>query len=142
MALGNTLESTPRASDSVWRDWVSRASGTDEAISLPAVDARERLVGHVGASWTDEITSLSAMWVEPDHRGRGLGARLLDAVLAWGDTVHPMSEVRLSVVPTQEIAPRLYRSHGFVETGKVSPLKHTPGAIYHEISRPRRGAKS
>ncbi len=128
--------------DSVWSEWVRRASASDDAISLLAVERGGELVGHVGSTWQDEVTRLGAMWVEPEYRGKGLGARLLDAVLEWADEVHPMSEVRLSVVPTQEIAARLYQSRGFAATGRVSPLKHTPGAVYHEMARRRQGPKS
>jgi GNAT superfamily N-acetyltransferase len=142
MAFGSTLEAATLAGDSVWSEWVQRASSTDDAISLLAVESGGRLVGHVGSTWEDEVTWLGSMWIEPEYRGRGLGAGLLDAVLKWADTVHPRSEVRLSVVPTQEIAIRLYLSRGFVATGKVSPLTHTPGAVYHEMARRRSVPKS
>ena len=133
MAFYDTYEKASQGPISNWIDWINRASSSNDAISFLAEADGARLVGHVGSSWTDGVTGIGAMWVEPEFRGRGLGARLLDTVLQWAMSTHPSSDVRLAVVPTQEVAVRLYKSRGFQETGKISPLDHTPGAVYHEM---------
>jgi GNAT superfamily N-acetyltransferase len=135
MAFAETLEELSKKEDSFWVGWARRASASEDATSFVAVGGDGELVGLVGSIWQEDATWLGAMWVEPRYRAMGVGARLLDAVIAWSETAHPVSRIRLSVVPTQETAVRLYRSRGFVPTGKVSPLQHTPGAVFHEMVR-------
>ncbi len=135
MAFGETLERVSQRPDSSWAEWANRAATSTDACSMVAVDAEPRLVGHIGSIWKDGVTLLGAMWVEPAYRRAGVGRRLLDAILTWADEAHPTSEVRLGVVPTQEAAVRLYRERGFVATGKISALEHTPGVNYHEMAR-------
>lgn len=54
-----------------------------------------------------------------EHQGRGFGARMLRAHLALLDATFPGRAVRLSVVPGNDVAERLYRRFGFVDTGRV-----------------------
>ncbi len=140
MAFGETLEQTSQRPDASWIDWTTRAATSTDACSMLAIAAEGRLVGHIGSIWKNDFTSLGAMWVEPAYRRVGVGRRLLDAILAWADATHPTSDVRLGVVPTQEAAIRLYRRSGFFATGKVSPLEHGPGSVFHEMVR--RSARS
>ncbi len=53
------------------------------------------------------------------HQGRGYGTRMLRAHLALLDAAFPGRAVRLSVVPGNDAAARLYRRFGFVDTGRV-----------------------
>jgi ribosomal protein S18 acetylase RimI-like enzyme len=66
----------------------------------------------------DRRVDLISMWVAPEHRGQGCGARLVEAVCDWaaerGDT-----EVRLDVVVGNAAAERLYERCGFRPTGVV-----------------------
>jgi ribosomal protein S18 acetylase RimI-like enzyme len=68
---------------------------------------------------------LISMWVHPEHRGRGIGARLLHAVVEWaaGDGAR---EVSLWVADGNETAAGLYRRAGFVPTGRRQPLPSNP----------------
>jgi len=54
-----------------------------------------------------------------EHQGWGYGARMLRAHLAVLDAAFPGRPVRLSVVPGNDVAARLYRRFGFVDTGQV-----------------------
>ncbi len=140
MAFGETFEHASQQPDSYWADWATRAASSPDTCSMLAVEADGKVVGHIGSIWKEELTSLGAMWVEPAYRRAGVGRRLLDAILAWADEAHPASAVRLGVFPTQQAAIRLYRERGFVATGKVLPLEHAPGLLYHEMLR--RSARS
>lgn len=142
MAFGETLEQISAKDDSYWSLWAHLASTADGAATFVATEADGTLVGLVGSRQIAGFVWLGAMWVEPRYRRQGIGGRLLDAILAWAGAQHPTSEVRLSVVPSQEAAVRLYRGRGFVFTGKISPLPHTPGAVYHEMARPPRSANT
>lgn len=142
MAFGQTFEQVSQKDDDYWATWAHFASTSVEGATYVAVDGDGALVGLLGAQRIDGIVWLGVMWVEPRYRRRGIGARLLDAMLSWAAMQHPMAEIRLSVVPSQDAAERLYRSRGFEFTGKTSPLEHTPGAIYREMARPPRSVNA
>ena len=135
MAFGDTLEGAQRAEESGWRDWVRRSSSLDDAITFLASTSEGPLVGMLGSVWKEGVTWLGAMWVDPRFRGLGAGGLLLDSVLAWSDSIHAGSEVRLYVAPAQEAAIRLYRDRGFVTTGKDFHPDHAPRAVFHEMLR-------
>jgi ribosomal protein S18 acetylase RimI-like enzyme len=52
------------------------------------------------------------MWVSPKARGRGVGDRLIGAVVEWARAV------TLAVSEGNAAATALYRRHGFVDTGE------------------------
>jgi len=135
MAFGDTLESAQKSDLSGWEEWVQRASSSDDATTFFAHLPDGRLVGMIGSTWKEGITWLGAMWVEPPFRGLRVGARLLDSVLSWSDSIHPGSEIRLYVATIQDAAIRLYQSRGFVNTGTVYPHEHPLGSVFHEMLR-------
>jgi ribosomal protein S18 acetylase RimI-like enzyme len=63
------------------------------------------------------VVELVSMWVSPGARGRGVGDRLVAAVLAWSESVGA-TLVRLNVVEDNRHAEALYRRHGFEPTGE------------------------
>jgi len=65
-----------------------------------------------------------AMWVDPAWRGRGIGHRILDAIVGWGRE-HGL-RVHLHVQRENEDARRLYERYGFVATGETTALR--PGS--------------
>ena len=108
-----------------------------EARRLRAADWRARLaqrvqfvVRHRGAAvgtvagLVEDGAELVSLWVHPAWRGRGVGDRLMQAVLDWARQ-EGHTEVRLWVTADNEPAERLYARHGFVRTGQSQPV--TPG---------------
>jgi GNAT superfamily N-acetyltransferase len=65
------------------------------------------------------------MYVAPEMRGRGVGGRLLDALIARAATWEGLEQLTLTVVPVNERARCLCLRRGFVSYG-VAPraLKH------------------
>lgn len=57
------------------------------------------------------------MSVRRDHWGNGLGAHLLDTMIAWARTNGLTRKIKLRVQATNERAIALYRSRGFAEEG-------------------------
>jgi len=53
------------------------------------------------------------LFVEPDHRGRGLGRMLVSEAETWARK-HGMDGVKLNFRPTNQRARRLYEKSGFV----------------------------
>jgi len=134
-AFASTWAEESHLDDLKWIDWVNRgATSTSEAIWVAERTDRS-LVGMIGVFSKDHSFYVWGMWVEPTQRGRGIGGGLLDTLLRWVGTTSPSTEVRLSVAPSQVSAVRLYRSRGFVSTGVVEALEHTPGSVCHEMLR-------
>jgi GNAT superfamily N-acetyltransferase len=65
------------------------------------------------------------MWVAPDSRGRGVAAALLGAAIDWARS-HNARVLQLGVTSGDTPAVRLYKRHGFRESGAPEPLR--PGS--------------
>jgi ribosomal protein S18 acetylase RimI-like enzyme len=116
-AFASRLDRERDQPESFWYEWLE-GEGTFLAIEGDAA------VGLVSVFLMDEepgTAHLVSMWVEPEHRRRGLGRRLIEAVLGWARE-RQAERIRLWVTETNEDARRLYRSTGFVETGDRQPL--------------------
>ena len=98
-----------------------------EAIHTPGTEALVGYVGEVAVGFVmlevdrrDGRPWIARFMVGAEHQGRGYGRRLLTAVLARLEGRHPGVTVRLSVVPGNVAAERLYRAAGFRPTGRVA----------------------
>src|SRR4030095_5767793 len=84
-------------------------------IMLIVVDPVGQVVGTAAVRRLGpEITELKRMWLRPDHRGRGVAARLMDRVLEEARTLGGRV-LRLDSEAQLEAAVRLYRRYGFQE---------------------------
>jgi GNAT superfamily N-acetyltransferase len=114
-ALGRT--------DDEWRAWTA----------MPCHVAADggRLVGMVAAVHHEddlEKVDLIAMFVARPARGRGIGAALVEAQLAWA-RVEGFARVGLMVNVENKSAYRLYERHGFRDTGRREPLRDGPETL-------------
>lgn len=64
-------------------EWIGTASIVGPSGISPSLLAPLKEAG-VGANW--EIYGLYAMWVHPAHRGKGVGAQMVNACLEWART--------------------------------------------------------
>ncbi len=136
LAFGSTLERELAYPPERWADYVQRGAHAPNQCTWVVERADGGLGGLVGGFQTpDGAIHVYAMWVEPALRGHGFAGQMLDRLLAWAGTVDPNARVVLSVNPTQTAALRLYLSRGFVATGVVEPLGHTPGVVVQEMQR-------
>lgn len=88
-----------------------------------ALDAQDQPVGSCYAMRDRaEATAarLGGMWVAPEARRAGLGARLLEAAMGWA-VQREFIEVRLWASAASPAAQRLYASAGFMATGERRP---------------------
>jgi GNAT superfamily N-acetyltransferase len=98
-------------------DWRRRLAGRAQFLVRHAGQA----VGTVGGIDDGDGAELVSMWVAPAWRGRGVGDRLVQAVLDWARAAgYPT--VRLWVTVDNAAAERLYARHGFVRTGEIQPV--------------------
>ncbi len=100
-----------------------RRSWTDREAQIVAVDAGDRVVGHVyiqreAHPVTRHVATLGIA-VSADARGRGVGTALMAEALRWARSVG-VDKIVLSVYPHNTEAIALYRKFGFVEEGRLA----------------------
>ena len=74
------------------------------------------MVGYGGLIAYDDEAHVATIGVAEDRQGEGIGAALLDALLAEADRRSPV--VLLEVRADNEVAQGLYRRRGFTEIGR------------------------
>jgi GNAT superfamily N-acetyltransferase len=119
--------------------WAERAellSAGDDRTQLLACDASGPVGTVVGVRDDDdaELFHVYSMWVAPERRGTGLGARLLSELEAWFVTAGGR-EAELSVTNAAPVAARLYARAGYEPDGHEVPSRHTPGLIEHSLRK-------
>jgi GNAT superfamily N-acetyltransferase len=122
-AFWTLYEEAVERSDTEWHEWTT----------FPCHVALEdgRLVGMVAAFAHEDdprTAELIAMFVTPEARGRGIGAALVDAQLAWARS-EGFERVSLMVNVERTSAFRLYERSGFRDTGERSRLRDGPQTL-------------
>jgi [ribosomal protein S18]-alanine N-acetyltransferase len=106
----------------MYRDELARA---DTRSYLVATDD-DRVVGYAGLIAYADEAHVSTIGVATDRQGEGIGALLLDALLAEADRRSPV--VLLEVRADNELAQGLYRRRGFTEIGRRRGYYQPSGA--------------
>ena len=94
-----------------------------EELSSPAsrywiaTDESGDVVGYGGAKVGGDQADVMTIGVRAHARGAGVGATILDALMAWSHEAGAR-EIFLDVRPSNEGAIALYKSRGFVEIGR------------------------
>ena len=94
-----------------------------EELSSPAsrywiaTDESGDVVGYGGAKVGGDQADVMTIGVRAHARGQGIGATILDALLAWSREAGAR-EIFLDVRPSNESAIHLYETRGFVEIGR------------------------
>ena len=112
LALEEELFAPDTWTAAMYRDELAR---TDTRHYLVAVDG-ERVVGYAGLIAYPEEAHIATIGVTASAQGRGIGALLLDTLLAEADTRSAV--VLLEVRADNEVAQALYRRRGFTEIGR------------------------
>ena len=126
-AFVSTLGRETTRADDEWRDRLAKAAIADHEIPLIAILDDTP----VGLAWgrvdgrQPEIAHVFQVWVAPEARARGIGRLLVEAVVAWAQTVG-VRILRLGVTRSDSAAVRLYLRAGFVDAGEPEPLR--PGS--------------
>ncbi|HKB34553.1 MAG TPA: GNAT family N-acetyltransferase [Candidatus Dormibacteraeota bacterium] len=118
-AFGSTWEGEINRSDEDWRQAV-----TSRLRFVAVLD--DQVVGMAagGESNVTGTAALTSLWVDPGARGRGVGDRLVTAVLEWAKA-EGFSQVLLWVTEGNSRAESLYRRNGFSRSGDeiTEPLR-------------------
>jgi RimJ/RimL family protein N-acetyltransferase len=105
-----------------WQQRLAPREQSDAAFFGAWTGARE-LAGTAGLLFearrnTRHTATIVGMYVAPEHAGRGLGARLLDACLDLARADACIEMLYLTVTSTNAAAIRLYERAGFVAYGR------------------------
>jgi ribosomal-protein-alanine N-acetyltransferase len=111
LALEEELFAPDTWTAAMYRDELSRL---DTRYYLVAED--DDIVGYGGLIAYDDEAHIATLGVAGARQGQGIGARLLDALLAEADRRSPV--VLLEVRADNEVAQGLYRRRGFTEVGR------------------------
>jgi GNAT superfamily N-acetyltransferase len=126
-AFGSTFAREAERTDAEWA--YRLASGARSAWDLPLIAMLDACP--IGLAWGKietshpEVANLYQVWVHPDHRKRGAGQLLLEAVIDWAKSRHA-AVLELDVTLGYTPAARLYYRNGFRPVGEPVPLR--PGA--------------
>jgi GNAT superfamily N-acetyltransferase len=125
-AFGQTLAEASARKD--WDELARALSGPDGNAGFlaeaPDGSAVGLAYGILEAERADAV-HVAGMWVEPGWRGRGIGAALVGAVVAWARG-RGRPRVCLWVTERNRTAVRLYERMGFRPTGRREPLASNP----------------
>ncbi|MEU5208690.1 GNAT family N-acetyltransferase [Streptomyces sp. NPDC020742] len=119
-AFGSTLADWQGAGDREER-WRGRLAlpGSHNLLALLDGEPAGMVSGVPGPR--DGVVELISLWVGTAARGRGVGDRLVEAVLAWAEQARAQA-VRLAVTPVNTHATALYRRHGFTDTDELGEV--------------------
>jgi RimJ/RimL family protein N-acetyltransferase len=81
---------------------------------------------------------LRSMYVDPEHRGLGVGRQLLAETLALVDAIPGLRQVTLTVTAGNHGALALYEAHGFHTCGREPDALFVQGAYHDEWMMMRR----
>jgi ribosomal-protein-alanine N-acetyltransferase len=116
MVLEEELFAPDTWSEAMYRDELSRPATRHYLVAEDDGDGSPVVIGYAGLIAYDDEAHVATLGVADERQGEGLGARLLDALLAEADRRAPV--VLLEVRAQNAIALGLYRRRGFVEIGR------------------------
>jgi ribosomal protein S18 acetylase RimI-like enzyme len=116
-AFGSTLAEAEALTEPVWRQHLEELptflavhDDADVGIARGAIDD------------TDASRAfLLSMWVDPAHRRKGIGSKLIQAVADWARSQR-LAYLMLDVADNNQRAVELYAAMGFEPTGEVGTL--------------------
>jgi len=126
-AFGSTYEAERDAAERRWRQTLvdrARFVVEEDGVVAGTVSGGDGDAGGVAA--------MTAMWVDPRFRRRGIGDLLVKTVLDWA-RLDGYVEMFLWVTDGNHAAERLYARNGFVRTGAAQDVR--PGHLEYEMAR-------
>jgi len=130
--FGDTVLQVSQRSEEEWRESLLERDGS----LLIAFDG-QLPVGMARVSRSKErpgSAGLYSMWVAPAARRNGVGKALMDSAFVWAEQ-RQTHEMILFVAQGNDDAKRLYLRAGFVETGRLQPLRSNPAVQMEEMVR-------
>jgi ribosomal protein S18 acetylase RimI-like enzyme len=123
-AFASTLQQETAFPEQVWRQ---RAEGGAASVNFIAYEggASIGMAAIFAVANTPGRMHLVGMWVDPQHRRRGVAQALVERAVRWAEE-RQASEVLLWVADHNVPARMLYERVGFQPTGERQPLPSKP----------------
>jgi ribosomal protein S18 acetylase RimI-like enzyme len=140
------LKDTPSAFSSTYaresqrsnEDWVELALAWNSGQSVFYIAMDEGTPCGMIAGKFDENAPRRAwvlsMWVAPEHRRSGLGAKLMDEVERWAQGLG-IRELHLHVTSNNSTAQNFYDKCGFTRTGITQPYQNDAALFEYEMAK-------
>ncbi len=135
-AFGSSYERDSNQPDEKWQERIREALHPDSNLLLFAKEG-EQFVGMIGAFFSDapkqkHIATIYGVYLNANYRGRGIGKKLMEAVLREIGTRPQIIKLELSVNAEQSAAVRLYQHFGFRIVGRAEKELNVNGKFYDE----------
>lgn len=132
-----SFEEKVKASDDEWKKRLEESETEEEGFILFA-RYQGKLVGLLGAYFPkhekqNHIAELYGFYVDPSLRGKGIGKRLMEEVLAKLEKRKDIVKVKIGVNEIQEKAIEIYKKFGFKEVGRLEKELKIGDEFYDEI---------
>jgi GNAT superfamily N-acetyltransferase len=130
-AFGSTVADEEAMTPADWRTRLTRRSTFAASAPHGLVGTAAGIPGDVEGD-----AELVGMWVHPDWRRRGIGGRLVGAVIDWA-AAGSYRALDLWVTVGNDAAEALYSRLGFVRTGATQPVREDdPTLLELGMTRP------
>ncbi|MGY1602694.1 ribosomal protein S18-alanine N-acetyltransferase [Geodermatophilus sp. SYSU D00815] len=116
MVLEDELFAPDTWTAAMYRDELARTDTRHYLVAVDAAGDGEQVVGYAGLIAYPDEAHVATIGVATARQGEGIGALLLDALLAEADRRSPV--VLLEVRADNKVAQGLYRRRGFAEIGR------------------------
>ena len=124
LAFGSTYEEELRYARHRWERWAADAATGAEYIAVAVGGQRWVAMARGSVDHGDPSSAfLTAVFVAPEWRARGLGRAVSAAVVDWARR-RGLDSIRLHVADWNDPGRRLYESLGFEPTGATEQLPH------------------
>ena len=119
-AFGSSYAVEAKRSNSEWQQVIETAlaSGKNHVYLAVSGGAVCGLVWCKLSAVEAGLAEIFQMWVNPEHRGMGVGEKLLQAAIECARN-HSMERISLEVTATNHAAAAFYQSQGFQQVGEI-----------------------
>lgn len=133
-AFGSTYALEAKQSDDEWAARAAQNTG-EWAAGFLAMDDNDPC-GIVGGRLVEDGAQaiLMGMWVAPEVRRKGIGCRLVSAILDWARS-RGAQAVRLTVTSNNRPAIAFYQRMGFEMTGETEPYPNDSSLVEYVMCR-------
>jgi GNAT superfamily N-acetyltransferase len=128
-AFGSKFELEVAAEEDSWRRRL-----VERARFIAELEGEVAGTVGAGAGELAHSVALTALWVDPRFRARGVGAALVGAVMEWAAS-QGCSVVLLWVTDANHAAQRFYKQLGFARTGREDQVRPSEPAVEYEMAK-------
>jgi ribosomal protein S18 acetylase RimI-like enzyme len=131
-AFSTTLESAQARSDVDWQTLTERYANDPNSVTYFAF--REGQPCGMAACVRQGVQAeMFAVWVDPEHRRKGVGRALIEYAKTWAQS-RGVSTLKVGVFDDNLGALRLYTAAGFQDLGETNPERSIPGRPGRQLS--------